>query len=60
MLQATLDILLLWNVYSYGDSATLDNFMKNNPNAKVDDVITATGIKKDKVIKYFKKKGLKI
>ena len=44
----------------YGDSATLDNFMKNNPNAKVDDVITATGIKKDKVIKYFKKKGLKI
>ena len=44
----------------YGDSVTLDNFMKNNPNAKVDDVITATGIKKDKVIKYFKKKGLTI
>ena len=44
----------------YGDSATLDNFMKNNPNAKVDDIVAATGIKKDKVIKYFKKKGLTI
>ena len=44
----------------YSDSDVLANFMKNNPNAKVDDVVTATGIKKDKVIKYFKKKGLTI
>ena len=44
----------------YGDSATLDNFMKNNPNAKVDDIVATTGISKKKVNSYFKKKGLTI
>ena len=44
----------------YSDSDVLDNFMRNNPNAKVDDVVAATGIKKSKVNRYFKKKGLTI
>ena len=44
----------------YSDSDILDNFMRNNPNAKVDDVVAATGIKKSKVNRYFKKKGLTI
>lgn len=44
----------------YSDSDVLANFMRNNPNAKVDDVVAATGIKKSKVNRYFKKKGLTI
>lgn len=44
----------------YSDSDVLANFMKNNPNAKVDDVVAATGISKKKVNRYFKKKGLTI
>lgn len=44
----------------YSDSDVLANFMKNNPNAKVDDVVAATGINKKKVNRYFKKKGLTI
>lgn len=44
----------------YSDNDVLANFMRNNPNAKVDDVVAATGINKSKVKKYFKKKGLTI
>ena len=44
----------------YSDNDILANFMRNNPNAKVDDVVAATGIKKSKVNRYFKKKGLTI
>ena len=44
----------------YSDSDVLANYMKNNPSAKVDDVVAATGINKKKVTRYFKKKGLTI
>lgn len=44
----------------YSDSNVLSNFMKNNPNAKVNDVVAATGISKKKVNRYFKKNGLTI
>lgn len=42
----------------YSDNEVIANFMKNNPNAKVDDVVAATNINKNKVNKYFKKNGL--
>lgn len=41
----------------YGDNVTLDNFMKNNPKATVEDVVAATGIDKKKVNRYFNKKN---
>ena len=44
----------------YSDSDVLADYMKNNPSAKVDDVVAATGINKKKVTRYFKKKGLTI
>lgn len=44
----------------YRDSDVLANYMKNNPSAKVDDIVAATGINKKKVTRYFKKKGLTI
>lgn len=44
----------------YSDNDVLANYMKNNPSAKVDDVVAATGINKKKVTRYFKKKGLTI
>lgn len=44
----------------YSDSDVLANYMKNNPSAKIDDVVAATGINKKKVTRYFKKKGLTI
>ena len=44
----------------YSDNDVLANFMRNNPNAKVDDVVAATGIKKSKVNRYFKKNGLTV
>ena len=44
----------------YSDSDVLANYMKNNPSAKVNDVVAATGINKRKVTRYFKKKGLTI
>ena len=44
----------------YSDSDVLANYMKNNPSAKVDDVVADTGINKRKVTRYFKKKGLTI
>lgn len=44
----------------YNDSDVIANFMRNNPKAKVDDVVAATGIKKGKVNSYFKKKGLTV
>lgn len=44
----------------YSDSDVLADYMKNNPSAKVDDVVAATGINKRKVTRYFKKKGLTI
>ena len=44
----------------YSDSDVIDNFIRNNPNAKVDDIVAATGINKSKVNRYFKKKGLTI
>ena len=44
----------------YSDNDVIDNFIRNNPNAKVDDIVAATGINKSKVKKYFKKKGLTI
>ena len=44
----------------YSDSDILANYMKNNPSAKVEDVVAATGINKKKVTRYFKKKGLTI
>ena len=42
----------------YSESEILTNFMKNNPNAKIEDVVSATGISKKKVSRYFKKNGL--
>ena len=42
----------------YSDSDVLANYMKNNPSAKVDDVVAATGIDKKKVDRYFKKHNL--
>ena len=42
----------------YNDKSVLDNYMKNNPKATIDDVVAATGISEHTVNKYFKKNNL--
>lgn len=42
----------------YNDKSVLDNYMKNNPKATIDDVVAATGISEHIVNKYFKKNNL--